>query len=331
MTQLGSDILSDALGFMRVSGNLLLAETYTPPWGIAMPDQEEMAALLEAEPGTQVVAFHFVHHGCFKLHGVNGDSSDVHAGTLVICFGGVAHHLSQGVQPRLVPLHSLLDGKKGRFYSLNSTRADSTALVCGAFLLRDTHLNPLFAALPPFLQVCTSDANHASMSSTLTDMLIREVCQPSHGTNYAIHRLLELLCVEAIRSYMATVDARMGGWFAGVKDPLMGQALSQFHRNPGEAWSVGKLAQVANLSSSRFAARFVAAFNESCMSYVTRWRINLARHLLNSTNLTVEEIAFSVGYQNLSAFSRTFKQHIGISPVAWRAQQKHPGATITTR
>ncbi len=328
MTQFSTDILSDALGFMRVTGSLLLAEAYSPPWGIAIPDQEEMAALLQAEMDTRVVAFHFVHRGSFELLSTSGDTGSVHAGTLVICFSGVAHHLSQGDRPPLVPLQLLLNRKKDGFYSPDSTQAESTALVCGAFLLRDTHLNPLFTALPSFLHVSTTDCEKTNISSMITDILIREVQQQSYGANYAIHRLLELLCVEAIRSYMATVDETMSGWFAGMKDPLMGQALSLFHRNPGEAWSVSKLAQVVNLSPSRFAARFAAAFDESCMSYVTKWRINLARHLLNSTDLTVEEIALNVGYQNLSAFSRTFKHHIGFSPVIWRSQQKHLNRVI---
>jgi AraC-like DNA-binding protein len=57
------------------------------------------------------------------------------------------------------------------------------------------------------------------------------------------------------------------------------------------------------------------------MSRVTRWRLNVARHLLRNTDQGVEEIARQVGYHNLLAFTRVFKRYIGLAPAAWRADQ----------
>jgi AraC-like DNA-binding protein len=76
-----------------------------------------------------------------------------------------------------------------------------------------------------------------------------------------------------------------------------------------------------SLSPSRFAARFAVAFGESCMTYVTKWRLNVARSLLQETDYSVDEIAHRVGYQNLPAFIRVFKRYLGTSPASWRKQQ----------
>ena len=57
------------------------------------------------------------------------------------------------------------------------------------------------------------------------------------------------------------------------------------------------------------------------MSYVTQWRTTVARHLLRSTDQSVEAVALSVGYQSLPAFTRAFKRYLGLAPAAWRADQ----------
>jgi len=89
----------------------------------------------------------------------------------------------------------------------------------------------------------------------------------------------------------------------------------------GGRWSVKYLAERVAMSPSRFAARFVAALGESPMVYVTKWRMNVASRLLGSTRRPVSEIAADVGYENLAAFRRAFKRHIGVPPAAWRSSQ----------
>ena len=55
------------------------------------------------------------------------------------------------------------------------------------------------------------------------------------------------------------------------------------------------------------------------MAYLTKWRMNVASRLLNENGHNVERIATAVGYENVSAFSRAFKRHVGVPPIAWRA------------
>jgi AraC-like DNA-binding protein len=53
------------------------------------------------------------------------------------------------------------------------------------------------------------------------------------------------------------------------------------------------------------------------------WRLNKLHHakkLLSLANFSIEEISCTVGYENLSAFSRRFNQVFGISPSQWRAK-----------
>ena len=42
--------------------------------------------------------------------------------------------------------------------------------------------------------------------------------------------------------------------------------------------------------------------------------MTLARQLLNDTDMTLKNIASAIGYNDVSYFSRTFKEHEGVSP-----------------
>jgi AraC-like DNA-binding protein len=54
------------------------------------------------------------------------------------------------------------------------------------------------------------------------------------------------------------------------------------------------------------------------MSYVARWRMQIAVAALKEEGATVGELADRLGYQSEAAFSRAFKRIIGVSPGAIR-------------
>ncbi|MFO1228717.1 helix-turn-helix domain-containing protein [Roseateles sp.] len=72
----------------------------------------------------------------------------------------------------------------------------------------------------------------------------------------------------------------------------------------------------------RFTARFHEQMGCSVMQYATDWRMNLACRLLADDGLSLAEAAQRVGYENIPAFSRSFKARVGVAPGAWRAQQR---------
>ena len=50
------------------------------------------------------------------------------------------------------------------------------------------------------------------------------------------------------------------------------------------------------------------------MVYVTRWRMDLAHEALADHRVSVPEVAETVGYRSLSAFTRAFKKQFGRGP-----------------
>ena len=317
-----NDCLSDVLRSMRISGSLLLGEAYTTPWAISIPSAERLGALLRVSAGVRVVAFHFVERGQVEIALKGGDEMVVQAGEIAICFAGAAHQISQGANPRVVPVETLLTGGENTFRPSEQNRARCTSLLCGVFLLHDTYLNPLFAALPPLLHASLSRPSGFHNLTGVAQLMAQEMNRRSFGSGYVIERLLELLCAEAVRSHIETIPQQAVGWLRGLRDPVVGRAITMIHSQPGESWSVERLAQGVVMSPSRFAARFAAALGESPMAYVAKWRMNVAGRLLDGTQRGTSDIAAEVGYESLAAFNRAFKRHVGVPPAAWRARER---------
>lgn len=77
---------------------------------------------------------------------------------------------------------------------------------------------------------------------------------------------------------------------------------------------VADLARLAGLSAARFHARFLAETGQTPMDYVRSRRLQLARQLLQGSNLAIGEIAARVGYSSQSAFSAALSRHLGVTP-----------------
>jgi AraC-like DNA-binding protein len=58
------------------------------------------------------------------------------------------------------------------------------------------------------------------------------------------------------------------------------------------------------------------------MTYLTRWRLQLAARTLERTSRGVAEIAADVGYESEAAFNRAFKREFGQPPGRYRSDQK---------
>ena len=79
------------------------------------------------------------------------------------------------------------------------------------------------------------------------------------------------------------------------------------------------LARAAGYSRFHFARAFRETYGETPGTYLTRRRIERAKDLLRSANLTVTEICDLVGFASLGSFSSRFSELVGMSPSAYRA------------
>ena len=158
--------------------------------------------------------------------------------------------------------------------------------------------------------------------STLVELVVDECRADRPARDVVLAGLLEVLFVEAFRSFDgATAPA---GLLRGLADKQVAVALRRMHEDPSQHWTAGRLAAEASLSRSTFFARFDQTVGTSPMDYLTAWRIAIAKDLLTRDRMPVTEVARRVGYRSSSAFSVAFARHVGMPPSAFAADLTDP-------
>jgi len=103
-------------------------------------------------------------------------------------------------------------------------------------------------------------------------------------------------------------------------DARMQRALEHICLYFRENITVKQLAEMSQLSISRFSALFKKTFDLFPLQYITRYRIKRACELLRNTEYSITQIAEQSGFDDPLYFSRVFKKEIGISPSQYRAK-----------
>ncbi len=101
-------------------------------------------------------------------------------------------------------------------------------------------------------------------------------------------------------------------------DETIVEAQSWLQEQVGVAVSLQDLADHLNISTRSLNRRFKAATGFTPQAYLQSLRVSLARELLRSSNLAVNEIAWQVGLQDVSYFGRLFRRHTGMTPLQYR-------------
>lgn len=189
----------------------------------------------------------------------------------------------------------------------------STTVLVGTYLLDGEISGRLLDALPP-LAVLPSGGR----SRPLPALLDEEIARDEPGQSVVLDRLLDLLLIDALRTWFSRPGAEAPAWYRAMGDPVVGQALRLLQNEPAHPWTVAALAGRTGVSRAGLARRFTELVGEPPMAYLTGWRLALAADLLRETEATVEAVAHQVGYSQAFAFSTAFKRVRGVSPQEYR-------------
>jgi transcriptional regulator GlxA family with amidase domain len=105
-------------------------------------------------------------------------------------------------------------------------------------------------------------------------------------------------------------------------DPVMDSRVQKIivllEGNPHRALSLREMALTINLSVPRLRLLFKAATGMSPTQYFKLLKMRKAKSLLETTFLTIKEIAAGIGIKDVSHFVRDFKKAYGMSPAQYR-------------
>lgn len=104
----------------------------------------------------------------------------------------------------------------------------------------------------------------------------------------------------------------------GEAQRLTRQAMAYIHEHYSEPIGREDLARHIGVSEGYLSRCFTQETGLSLIQYLTRYRIQRARQLLTTTDMTVTEIALEVGFSDSNYFSRVFRREVGVAPLVYR-------------
>lgn len=306
-----------------MTGGVFLDAQFTAPWCVSatmqMADFEPYLARTQ-----QVVAYHYVIRGRMQIITVDGgEPIEVQAGEAVLLSRNDGHILGSELRDNPVGVKSLMQpGDRGGLARIVHGGGDEpTHIFCG-FLGSNQFRNPLFSTLPPMLKIDLASAGSSEFIEASWSFAIKGMQQGEIGSSAVMSRLSELMFVEAVRNYAASLPPDRKGWLSGMRDPAIGKALALMHGQPRHPWTADELAAAVAMSRTSFTDRFTSLVGLPPMRYLTAWRMQLAQQRLLEDTQSVAQIAYDVGYEAEAAFTRAFKREFGQPPATWRKDAK---------
>ena len=92
----------------------------------------------------------------------------------------------------------------------------------------------------------------------------------------------------------------------------------EMHKAPELDWNLGELAKRLNISKSYVQKLYKENFGISYIDDLIAARMGMAKNLLKNTDLRINEVAVSCGYQNPTHFMRQFKERCGVTAAQFR-------------
>jgi AraC family transcriptional regulator, alkane utilization regulator len=320
-TPRGTDLLSDLLGTVRLSGAVLFHAELGEPWAVAVPDASQLAQALPFRT-EHIIPFHVIARGSCWLD-VKGQRTWLASGQAILMPYGDGHCLGGKERATIVPLSAVLPPPPwydAQFLRFGGTGA-TTQVICGFVHCEELLFNPFLRGLPALLYANPAGGAAAQWLETTIGFTAEEARGAHSGARSILPRLTELMFVEVLRSHLQALPAGQVGWLAALNDPVVGPALKCLHSAPREEWTVTRLARLCGVSRTVLAERFTQLLEQPPMQYLTRWRLQIAAQLLKTADKPVKAIAAQAGYESEFAFSRAFKRIFGLPPADWRRHQ----------
>jgi AraC-like DNA-binding protein len=321
----GADLLSDVLRMVKLTGALFFLVDASRPWGVEVPQAGAFSSIILPR-AQHVVSYHIVLKGTgwATIPGVAStwfEAGDV----LVFAHGDPYAMLSAPEQPPEFDVRATLEyfrqmaaGNLPYVSREGGGGEPRTEFVCGFLGCDMQPFNPVLSTLPRLLHIRRCTRGEDDLLDRLIELTLAEARQPRVGGESIRLRLSELIFVEVMRQYLQTLPARATGWLSGLRDPLIGKALTMLHERPAHPWTLNELAGQAGMSRAALAARFARLVGHAPMQYLALWRMQIAARRLADGSAKVAAVGREVGYDSEAAFSRAFKKIVGVPPATWR-------------
>lgn len=231
-------------------------------------------------------------------------------GTNTITFGKERYIVNAGEmillrKATIINFHKIGDVSQGDIYD------------CLFFFLKDEFLNDFIKTVSLKSDISSSNLHFHITIASAKDRLIKffdsvkiYFKEPEENIDA---NLLRLKIIELLYNIAAT-DENLLSQILLLKNPVQTSIVSVMEENFTRPISLSEFAFLSGRSLSSFRRDFQTIYNMSPSNWIKEKRLNKAKELLLNTSLSVTDVCFMVGFENLSHFSRIYKDFFGYSP-----------------
>ena len=297
MTEQDFDVKKDLLKNLHLSGLIFLNSQLQSPWGIALPK-------------LKFPRFHVVLKGEIHISVEGNESQQVKEMEIALIPNGSSHSIADQPDRKLIQsedIETLCQFKFG-----NSIQEDMTHhIICGLIQYDTSVFNLLLDSLPPIIYF--PDIKSTDSVWLTVQLLKQEMSVAQDFRSPIIDRLSEVLFLQLITIHL-NCDRDASSFLHVLEDNRIGKALKLIHQNPAFDWSLDSIGERSGMSRSTLNRHFLDLTGISPMTYLTNLRLQKARNLILGSDLSMNEIALSVGFSSSRTLSKAFARLYGYKP-----------------
>ena len=151
-------------------------------------------------------------------------------------------------------------------------------------------------------------------------MLLSELQNGGIAGKLYVESLTNVLAIHLLRNYTTTQPTLIlpGD---GLPSYQMKQIMEFIDSSLDQEIKLSDLAELSGMSQFHFSRCFKQTLNMSPHQYIIQQRVERAKQLLNSKDLTLSEIALQCGFSSQSHLGEWFRKTVGVTPKAYRKMQ----------
>ena len=285
------DLLAELVGRSAV-GTLRARGWYAGRWSLRFESSEE-------------AGFHIVGEGEVFLRLEDGTVETLRQGDIALV--SAAHVLATDLRRK----PKLFSHENGAALAVEEGEGE-VCLLCGAYRLERTGHHPVFDNLPPAI-ILRAGERHPSVDA-MVQLMDSEFRRQAPGARAVATRLIDAMFIYILRHWIERDCPRASRWLKALSDPVLARALALIHSQYREPWTLDTLARASGSSRASLARNFTADVGTPPMLFLAQRRLVVARGLLETSAMSLDQIAAEVGYASGFSLSKAFKRQYGESP-----------------
>jgi AraC-like DNA-binding protein len=165
--------------------------------------------------------------------------------------------------------------------------------------------------------ICGIGMENPVFSFTDTDKMMQTIRELAE--NYRVNHN-GFLALSSLYEFFSMIQGMENLPARGVQ--LIDLALDYINKNYSYGLTVSQIANHLGISRSHLFRIFKEATGKSVREYLLSYRLEQAESMLTGTDMSIKEIMYSCGFQDMPNFSRQFRKVYGLPPGAYRCRLK---------